>query len=588
MSGLYESITGRTKLVQLTPLSKWLNEQPEQVIAIHKGVKATTADFLSLVHEWKTTIEARDGVRWAVYHNDPFEFLAILFALWQLKKIACIPGDNCEGTIHNLRGHVAGFIGEFPIETQAINVKNSEGVRPSLNIRSWLNLESEFIALEIYTSGSSGKPTAITKTIGQLDKEIQTINSLWPSREKSVVLSTVTHQHFYGMTFGLFIPFCTGQAFERQRCNYSEDILYYAKYYVSFLLVSSPSHLGRMNTGLNWSELSERCQYILSSAAPLLREDSLKVSQLLNASVREIYGSSETGAIAWRSQKEGESEAKWKTMPNVEAEVSSEGTLSLKSNYLASNESIILPDKVLFDLQGLFILQGREDSVVKIEGKRVSFTAIEQLLITHGLVKQVKAIVLERYRVEVGVVIQLTEEGSDILNTLGRKHLVTIFKSILLPHFEVVILPRRWRFVTQFPFNSQGKLPVSNLLALFDKKIGGGEQVKWPRIIDEVLVDGQCKIAIRIPEDLIYFDGHFTGEPILPGIVQVNWAEVFGRRIFSIVGTFEALEVIKFQQLVFPNNKITITLNYQKDNKKLSFIYESDKGVHSSGRICFD
>ena len=575
-------------MAKLTLLSEWLNIKPEQDIAIHKGVKATTEDFLFLVQAWMNAIKDKQGIRWAVYHNDPFEFLAILFALWQLKRTACVPGDNCEGTTKSLRGHVAGFVGEFPYDAKAINVKVNKDGEPSLEIREWLNLESGFIALEIYTSGTTGKPKAITKTIGQLDKEIQAINSLWPNREKSVVLTTVTHQHFYGMTFGLFVPFCMGKTFERQRCNYSEDILYYAKYYVRFLLVSSPSHLGRMNTGLDWSDLGERCQYILSSAAPLLREDSLKVSQLLKASVREIYGSSETGAIAWRSQNEDEPEAKWQTMPNVVAKMSSEGTLSLKSNYLASNDPIILPDKVSFDQQGLFTLLGREDSVVKIEGKRVSLTAIEQLLITSSLVAQVRAIVLKRHRVEVGIVIQLTEEGNGILEKLGRRHLITLFKSILSPHFEMVILPRRWRFVTQLPFNSQGKLSISSLLVLFDKKVDGVDKVKWPEVVSEISLDGQCKISIRIPEDLIYFEGHFTDEPILPGIVQVNWAEIFGRRIFSIVGVFKALEVIKFQQLIFPSDKITITLNYNDENKKLSFKYESDKGGHSSGRICFD
>jgi 3-hydroxymyristoyl/3-hydroxydecanoyl-(acyl carrier protein) dehydratase len=106
-------------------------------------------------------------------------------------------------------------------------------------------------------------------------------------------------------------------------------------------------------------------------------------------------------------------------------------------------------------------------------------------------------------------------------------------------------------------------------------------------ILDEVLVDQQCKISICIPSELIYFEGHFTNIPILPGIVQIHWAEAFGRRIFSIDIPFQGLEVIKFQKLIFPNNKLTVTLNYDNGKKRLSFMYESKKGVHSSGRISF-
>ena len=571
-------------MAQLTRLSNWLNEQPEQNIAAHKGINVTTVDFLLLVRRWMDVLKLKQGPRWAVYHQDPFEFLAILFALWQLKRIACIPGDKREGTVQELSGYVDGFVGEF---SKGVNAVSNKMVELPMATKEWLKLEPDFIALEIYTSGSTGKPKAITKTINQLDLEISAINLLWPARDGCVVITTVTHQHFYGLIFGLLLPFSSGLTFERQRCNFSEDILYYAKYYAGFLLISSPSHLGRMNTALDWGDIGEDCHYILSSTAPLTRVDSLNVGYLLNTSVREIYGSSETGAIAWRSQIKSESEAKWQALPNVEVGISSKGTLNLKSNFLAGKEVIELTDRVSFDKNNLFTLLGREDSIVKIEGKRISLTAIEQRLLTTSLVKQVKAIVLEGRRVEIGTIIQLTDEGAETLSSEGRRSLITILKSVLSPYFESVLLPRKWRFVAQLPFNSQGKLPINSLLELFDKAVHSKNETKWPVILDEVLVDQQCKISICIPSELIYFQGHFTNAPILPGIVQIHWAEAFGRRIFSIDIPFQRLEVIKFQKLIFPNNKLTITLNYDNSKKRLSFMYKSKKGVHSSGRISF-
>lgn len=105
------------------------------------------------------------------------------------------------------------------------------------------------------------------------------------------------------MTFGLFWPFSSGRAFETRCCEFNEDIRFKAEHYSRFALVSSPSHLGRFSGSIDWAGIEGRCDYVVSSAAPLARADSLEVGRLLAAPVREIYGSSETGAIAWRLQQ---------------------------------------------------------------------------------------------------------------------------------------------------------------------------------------------------------------------------------------------------------------------------------------------
>jgi 3-hydroxymyristoyl/3-hydroxydecanoyl-(acyl carrier protein) dehydratase len=91
----------------------------------------------------------------------------------------------------------------------------------------------------------------------------------------------------------------------------------------------------------------------------------------------------------------------------------------------------------------------------------------------------------------------------------------------------------------------------------------------------------------RIPPGLDYFDGHIDGRPILPGIVQLHWAEAFGRRWLAVSGRFECLEVIKFQKVILPYYEVQISLDFDAASGKLNFCYESERGVHSRGRICF-
>jgi acyl-coenzyme A synthetase/AMP-(fatty) acid ligase/3-hydroxymyristoyl/3-hydroxydecanoyl-(acyl carrier protein) dehydratase len=565
-------------MAQLTPLSEWMIQQPGKVVAVRSGELISVPDFVTRVQLWVDTLCDQPGERWAVYHSDSAEFFVILLALWQLGRTACISSDNRPGTVDRLANTVDGFIGDFPSAPAVIDNPVSSKSHPW----KWIIPEHNLLALEIYTSGSTGDPKSISKTIAQLECEVEVLESLWPSEPDSVVLATVSHQHLYGMTFALFWPFSSLRAFESKLCEFPEDIIYKAGLYPNFSLVSSPSHLGRFHSSLDWGGIASRCKFVISSAAPLLREDSIAVGLLLNTQVREIYGSSETGAIAWRSQQDSKTDALWKALPDVELESSEESGLSVRSPYLGELNHFVLPDKVQFDHQGCFKLIGRMDRIVKVEGKRVSLALIEGLLRDHEWVKEVSALTIERTQIETAIVMRLNQEGKLHLENSGRKSLIKTFKNALVDHLESVVLPRRWRFVEQMPSNPQGKIPLDCLRALFKK-----EEIKWPQIIDEQLVDGQLTIQCYIPKQLIYFEGHMPNRPILPGIVQIHWAEAYARRWLSVTGRFDRLEVIKFQQLILPEYKMKICLEFNSATRKLSFRYESERGVHSSGRICF-
>jgi acyl-coenzyme A synthetase/AMP-(fatty) acid ligase len=550
----------------------------EHPVAVNQGTVIDQQALESRVRSWIAALQQHRGSRWAVYHSDSFEYLCILLALWQLKRTACIPSDNRPGTISRLRSELDGLAGEFDC-AEAVTAGAKDGTTQEAD---WIVPDPDSIALEIYTSGSTGTPKSINKTINQLERESEVIESLWPSRADTVILATVSHQHIFGMTFGLFWPFSSGRAFETRFCEFNEDVRFKAGHYQRFALVSSPSHLGRFSSSIDWAGIADRCEYVVSSAAPLAREDSLAVGRLLAAPVREIYGSSETGAIAWRIQQSDQADASWHALPGNSLEPNANGTLTLRSPYLGEPDSYELPDRAEFDQDGGFRLLGRADSIVKVEGKRVSLAAIEQQLQSSERVKHVKALTIERARVETAIVMQLSPAGQKLLQAQGRRALINDFRKTLLQGFEAVVVPRRWRFVEEMPFNRQGKLPMENLRALFAKT-----ETLWPRIIDREINENEVILRCSIPPQLIYFDGHMPERPIMPGIVQVHWAEHYGRDFFPITGNFERLEVIKFQQVILPDYQISIILTYSEDSGKLGFRFESDRGVHSSGRICF-
>ena len=578
VNGLYATGLIMNDVPNLVALSRWLVEQPAGTVAVNGRVAVGAQDFSARVQAWVATLDKHPGTRWAVYHGDSCEFLAILQALWQLGRTACVCGDNKTGTVALLAEGVDGFCGEFPGTTRTI-VEPQSNAAPS---RPWIVPEPVLVALEMFTSGTSGNPKSIYKTIAQLEQEIEILETMWPSQPGSLVLATVSHQHFYGLVSALLWPFSSGRCFETRLCEYPEDIIHRAAKCSSFSLISSPSHLSRFNPALNWKAVATRCNYVVSAAAPLALEDSIAVGSLLDTQVREIYGSTETGTVAWRVQQADNVEAMWKALLGVTLAITEDGGLSVKSTFMGDVDEMVLPDRVEFNDQGDFRLCGRMDRIVKVEGKRVSLASIEGLLQQHAWVKTASALTISRARIETAVVLQLNDIGKAQLQASGRKAIIALFKDILAPEFEAVVLPRRWRFVEQMPFNQQGKLPLESLQLLFEKEV-----IKWPKIIDQQLVDGQLTLQCQIPAELIYFDGHMDGQPLLPGIVQVHWAEFYGRQMLAISGRFERLEAIKFNQVVLPLYQVTISLSFNEAKGKLSFRYESDRGVHSSGRICF-
>ena len=88
-----------------------------------------------------------------------------------------------------------------------------------------------------------------------------------------------------------------------------------------------------------------------------------------------------------------------------------------------------------------------------------------------------------------------------------------------------------------------------------------------------------------LPKNLQYFKGHFEGAPILPGVCQVHWGIEFGRRAFALNGSPVALKAIKFHHVIRPEQTVELRLDHDRTAGLIQFKFESERGVHSTGRI---
>jgi 3-hydroxyacyl-[acyl-carrier-protein] dehydratase len=93
--------------------------------------------------------------------------------------------------------------------------------------------------------------------------------------------------------------------------------------------------------------------------------------------------------------------------------------------------------------------------------------------------------------------------------------------------------------------------------------------------------------TLAMDADLTAFQGHFPGNPILPGVVQVDWAVRFGTEAFGGLGRFRAIEHLKFHDLIKPGDTLELHLGFDPALGRLTFRYLAGGARKSTGVILF-
>jgi 3-hydroxymyristoyl/3-hydroxydecanoyl-(acyl carrier protein) dehydratase len=96
-----------------------------------------------------------------------------------------------------------------------------------------------------------------------------------------------------------------------------------------------------------------------------------------------------------------------------------------------------------------------------------------------------------------------------------------------------------------------------------------------------------AQFEVSWPQHCVYFAGHFPDVSVLPGVVQVDWAIYLGRQLFALPVHFSALQLLKFQQVIFPDSVVVLRLSFDPQKNALGFSYSSLDKQHSSGKVIF-
>ncbi|OFE12705.1 hypothetical protein PHACT_05755 [Pseudohongiella acticola] len=241
------------------------------------------------------------------------------------------------------------------------------------------SLEIDDSTLHFYSSGSTGEPTASAHSLHRLKRETDFFQTLLPVPKR--IVSTVPCHHIYGFIWSVLLP--STLACEQLRIhptrslpeNWAQQLrdedLIVATPEVWTLLLNQQIKLPDRFTGI-------------SSTAPLPVATAAAIRRRYpNATLTEVYGSSETAGLAWRQQD------------NVAFTLLPFWTLqSQNGSWLVQDQDdgqqYPLSDRLQLHDSSHFSILGRTDTVIQIHGNNINLALLADTLQTHIGIKQAR------------------------------------------------------------------------------------------------------------------------------------------------------------------------------------------------------
>ena len=441
-----------TEAVSLPDLSSDSREK-DRIIAYSgrfgDGGHKTWEDYLEETAKVRAFLskEAIDGV--IALSEDFWKTLVVLSASLEMDTEAIFTPNRSSGFLDEVR---AGK------KTVTIDDASYDGILQSTPLPGDISLPrvSPDAKVTLYTSGSTGKPKRVTHTIAALSRDNGTLTGQWRKDFRwRTVVSTVSPCHIFGLLYAVIRPFQNGIPIRRERAEYPEDFMALGD--GKLLIVTSPQYL--VMAARTVDKLPLRDPRIVTSGGPLRPDTALEAEKVFGSRPIEVYGSTETGGIAWRKADEA-----WTVSPDASLSLSADGCLVVTCSYFPgpfkTNDLARLDD-------GGFKLEGRKDSIVKLSEKRIDLGEVEARLLETGLVEDCSVVVLDGgYRTYLGAAV-VPGPG---LSGLSVNERIMLLRSRLSQFLEPVAVPRRWRFVENMERSSMGKAERDAVVALFSKE----------------------------------------------------------------------------------------------------------------------
>ncbi|HEX7928251.1 MAG TPA: AMP-binding protein [bacterium] len=383
--------------------------------------------------------------------DDRYRFLVAFGAALTRSQTCLLPHNRTAHALDQITRHHEGACTIGDNDVRLTDVPPPGALEPP-------RIPRDHIAAIVFTSGSTGEPTPHAKCWGSLVEGAKLVRARYgvQPRPGTLLVATVAPQHMFGLEASVMLPLTSGVTVHAGRPFFPADlhaVLSGAPEYR--VLVTTPYHLGvLLQSGLAWP----RVELIISATAPMAQGLAARAEAAFGARVMEIFGSTESGAIASRRTAV---EAEWTLYDGLHLRtVDSEHRV--EGGHLP--ERIVLRDRLELSSQRTFTLLGRDEDLLKVGGKRCSLGDLNRAL---GQIEGVvDGVFIAPETGDTGVerltalVVAPGQSGADLLQALARV-------------VDSAFLPRPLHLVESLPRNDTGKLARKDLLELL-ARLGGG------------------------------------------------------------------------------------------------------------------
>lgn len=414
--------------------------------------------------------------------------------------------------------------------------------------------------INLFTSGSSGKPKHIRKTLKNLFSEAEDIYEefnkyLQPQTE---IITSTSPRHMFALANYVMLPllYCDRFVINTDEVIYPDSTDLGRK-----LFISTPSFLEQFKK--HGVKLGKKPCLIFTAGDKLKKEIYEYFS---NTPVCEIYGSTETGTIAYKFSYD----SPYRCMKGAEVSTDDASQIVIKSPYFMEKQ-ITLCD-IIENHGEKFYLKKRSDRIIKIQEKRINAMEIEEYINKSEYVDSCYCV---KSGDKLGCAAVLSEKGKlfYLEKTGGRTKLIKHLKSLVKDKSEII--PQKWKFLPEIPKNKTGKVDKEKIESLFAKNLS------FPLILDVKQEDEKCTIKMVFSNTCNFFCGHFDEFPVLPGVVQLYFAHLFAEEIFKTEISKDTVKKVKFSHIIKPDEELELVL--EKSGKNIGYTYRTKETVCSSG-----
>jgi len=108
-----------------------------------------------------------------------------------------------------------------------------------------------------------------------------------------------------------------------------------------------------------------------------------------------------------------------------------------------------------------------------------------------------------------------------------------------------------------------------------------------PECIESDIRGDEAALLLHIDAGGVWFQGHFDGHAILPGVVQIGWALQYAHRQFGFGPGLAAMEQVKFKRPIGPGQTLKLQLSRHPHGPRVRYEYRDAETSYSSGILSF-